>query len=58
MGYHAAKFLAEEDGSIITGIIERDGALHDEDGIDVDAVHQWISKHGGVKGYPDARPSS
>ena len=55
VGYHAAKFLSEEDGSIITGIIERDGALHDEGGIDVEAVREWIVKHGGVKGYPDAR---
>ncbi|MDO7630029.1 MAG: glutamate dehydrogenase, partial [Loktanella sp.] len=30
VGYHAAKFLSEEDGCLITGIIERDGALHDE----------------------------
>ena len=52
VGYHAAKFLSEEDGSKITGIIERDGALTDEDGIDVEAVHAWIAKHGGVKGYP------
>ena len=54
VGYHAAKFLSEEDGSRIVGIIERDGALYDPDGIDVEAVHQWIVKHGGVKDYPDA----
>ena len=54
VGYHAAKFLSEEDGSLVTGIIERDGALHDENGIDVEAVRSWIMKHGGIKGYPDA----
>ena len=54
VGYHAAKFLSEEDGCLITGIIERDGALHDEKGLDVEAVHQWIAKHGGLTGYPDA----
>ncbi|SHF22839.1 glutamate dehydrogenase (NAD(P)+) [Ruegeria intermedia] len=54
VGYHAAKFLSEEDGSLIVGIIERDGALYNPEGIDVEAVHQWIAKHGGVKGYPDA----
>ncbi|EEX11196.1 glutamate dehydrogenase [Ruegeria lacuscaerulensis ITI-1157] len=54
VGYHAAKFLSEEDGSLIVGIIERDGALYDPEGIDVEAVHHWIVKHGGVKGYPDA----
>ncbi|SFA70583.1 glutamate dehydrogenase (NAD(P)+) [Poseidonocella pacifica] len=54
VGYHAAKFLAEEDGARITGIIERDGALLDEDGIDVEAVRQWIVRHGTITGYPDA----
>nr|WP_252734736.1 Glu/Leu/Phe/Val dehydrogenase [Octadecabacter sp. B2R22] len=54
VGYHAASFLRSEDGSLITGIIERDGALSDPNGIDVEAVHAWIVKHGGVKGYPDA----
>lgn len=54
VGYHAAKFLSDEDGAIITGIIERDGALISETGLDVDAIHTWIAKHGGVKGYADA----
>ena len=54
VGYHATKFLGEEDGCKIIGIIERDGALVDADGLNVDAVQQWISKHGGVAGYPDA----
>ena len=54
VGYHAAKFLSEEDGCKITGIIERDGALFNPDGLDVEAVHHWIVGHGGVSGYPDA----
>ena len=54
VGYHAAKFLSEEDGSLITGIIERDGALFHEEGLDVEAVRNWVVKHGGIKGYPDA----
>ena len=54
VGFHAAKFLAEEDGAIVTGIIERDGALFNPDGLDVEAVYQWIRGHGGVTGYPDA----
>jgi glutamate dehydrogenase (NAD(P)+) len=51
VGYHAAKFLSEEDGAKIVGIIERDGAIVDEDGLDVEAVSHWIKSHGGVKGY-------
>ena len=54
VGYHAAKFLALEDGVRITGIIERDGALFNPDGLDVEAVHHWIVRHGGVTGFPDA----
>jgi glutamate dehydrogenase (NAD(P)+) len=53
VGYHAAKFLSEEDGAIITAIIERDGALQDDRGLDVEAVRQWIVRHGSIKGYPD-----
>ena len=51
VGYHAAKFLSEEDGCRVIGIIERDGALVDENGLDVEAVSTWIRNHGGVKGY-------
>ena len=53
VGYHAAKFLAGEDGCKIVGIIERDGALFDPRGLDVDAIRNWIAGHGGVKGYAD-----
>ena len=54
VGYHAAKFLSEEDGCRITAIIERDGALVRDEGLNVEAVHQWIASHGGVTGYADA----
>lgn len=54
VGYHAAKFLSEEDGCKIVGIIERDGALTDPNGLDVEAVRNWIAGHGGVASYPDA----
>ena len=53
VGYHAAKFLQQEDGARIIGIIEQDGALVSEKGLDVEAVHNWISKNGGVSGFPD-----
>ncbi len=51
VGYHAAKFLSEEDGAVIVGIGERDGALTAEKGLDVQKVHDWIGTHGGVKGF-------
>lgn len=55
VGYHAAKFLSEEDGSKIIGIIEHDGGLFNDKGLDVEAVRAWISENGGVSGYADAR---
>ncbi len=58
VGYHAAKFLQEDDGCLITGIIERDGALFNPEGLNVGAVHDWIVKHGGVTGFPDANHSA
>jgi glutamate dehydrogenase (NAD(P)+) len=55
VGFHASSLIAAEDGGLIIGIIERDGALHHPEGIDVQAVQAWIKENGGVKGYPDAR---
>ncbi|MCZ4353328.1 Glu/Leu/Phe/Val dehydrogenase [Roseovarius aestuarii] len=55
VGYHAAKFLSEEDGCKITAIIERDGALISDTGLDVEAVRNWIAKHDGVNGYPEGK---
>ncbi len=54
VGYHAAKFLSEEDGCRVIGIIEHDGALYSDTGLDVEAVRQWMNKHGGIAGFPDA----
>lgn len=58
VGYHAAKFLSEEDGAKVIGIIEHDGALFDPAGLDVDAVREWLVTHGGLTGYPDATHSA
>jgi glutamate dehydrogenase (NAD(P)+) len=54
VGYHAAKFLSEEDGCIIIAAIERDGALVSDKGLNIEDIHQWMVKHGSIKGYPNA----
>jgi glutamate dehydrogenase (NAD(P)+) len=55
VGYHAAKFLSEEDDCKIIAIIEREGVLTDDRGLNVEAVRQWMNGHdGSLKGYPDA----
>ncbi len=51
VGYHAAQFLSQEDDAIIVGVIERDGAVVNPEGIDIDGLHLHIHKNGGVKGY-------
>ena len=54
VGYHAGLILQEEDDAEVIAIIERDGALVHEEGISVQAVHNYICETGGVSGYPDA----
>ncbi len=55
VGYHAAKFLSEEDGAKIIAVIERDGALISDDGIDIESLHQHINEHHTIKNFPGAR---
>jgi len=55
VGYHAAKFLQKEDGAIITAIIERDGVIINESGLNVEDVRAYINEYGGVSGFPGAR---
>lgn len=54
VGYHAAKFLEEEDGCKIIGIIERDGALFNEQGLSVEDVKRHIAESGSIAGYEGA----
>lgn len=51
VGYHAAQFLSQEDGALIVGVLERDGAVFNEDGIDIDGLHKHIFDNQGVKGF-------
>ncbi len=53
VGYHAAHFLQTEDGCVITAIAERDGAIVNPNGLDVESVRTHLVAHGGVQGYPD-----
>lgn len=55
VGYHAAKFLQEEDGARIVAIIERDGAIINENGLSVEEVSSYKQEHGKVEGFPDSK---
>ena len=54
VGYHAAKFLSEEDGARIVGVIERDGAIVAPEGLPVEAVAEHVARTGGVEHFPGA----
>ena len=51
VGYHAAKFLSEEDGAKITAVVEYNGAIVDENGIDIEELRQHITANGSIAGY-------
>ncbi len=54
VGFHAAKLLQEEDECLIVAIIEKDGALVKEDGLNVQKIRDYIIEHKTIIGYPDA----
>ena len=54
VGYHAAKFLEEEDGARIVGVAERGGGVYAEAGLRVEDLHQHLRTTGSVKGFPGA----
>ncbi len=47
VGYHAARFLIES-GAIVTGVLEREGAIHDPGGLDVEAIHRHREGGGSI----------
>ena len=56
VGYHAAKFLSEEDGCKIIAVIERDGAILNDAGLQIEELRQWMTANGGlVAGFPGGR---
>ncbi len=55
VGYHAAKFLSEEDGAIVVGVVERDGALTNPKGLAIEHLKAHIGATGGVRDFPGAR---
>ncbi len=53
VGYHAAKFI-QEGGGIIVGLAEYEGAIYDENGLDVDAVVAHRKETGSILDFPGA----
>jgi len=53
VGYWASHFL-EKDGGIITTVIEYNSAIHNPDGLDVEAVNTYMKANGTLDGFPGA----
>ncbi|QQR98340.1 MAG: Glu/Leu/Phe/Val dehydrogenase [Sphingobacteriales bacterium] len=54
VGYHAAKVLYEN-GAIITGIAEYEGALYNPKGIDINDLKQYQLANKTIRNYPKAK---
>ncbi|MBA3326403.1 MAG: Glu/Leu/Phe/Val dehydrogenase [Rhodobacteraceae bacterium] len=52
VGYHAAKFLSEDDGCKVVAVIERDGATLNPDGLPIEFLRTHIAANGGVRDFP------
>ncbi len=50
VGYHAAKFLQEEDGCRIVCVMELNGAILNPDGLNIEKIKQYYSEHGSFEG--------
>ncbi len=51
VGYYAAYFLSIEDNAIITHVIERDGAIINEEGIDIKSLKSYLISNGTIRGF-------
>ncbi len=55
VGYHAGKFLQEEDDCRIVTIIEYNGSLVSDKGINVEAAKSHMNVHGSFEGFVGAK---
>ena len=51
VGFHASLFLSEEDKCIVTTVIERDGVVYNENGINIRELKHHMQQTGGTKGF-------
>ena len=55
VGYHAAKFLQEEDECMIVCVMERNGAIINMDGLNIEKIKKYLSEHGSFEGCNEGR---
>ncbi len=54
VGYHSAKYMMEA-GAKIIAICEHDGAIHNEKGIDIEALYKHRNEHGTITTFKDVK---
>ncbi len=54
VGYNTVKVL-EEFGAVVVGVCEYDGALYNEDGLDIDAILEHRRTTGSILGYKKSK---
>jgi len=54
VGYHAAKFCREQ-GAIVVGLAEREGAIYNPKGLNEDLVVDYRKRTGSLLGFPEAK---
>jgi len=54
VGYHAAKLLDEEDDARIIAVIEKDGAVINEDGLPIENLYRYMTENKTIKNFSGA----
>jgi glutamate dehydrogenase (NAD(P)+) len=54
VGYHTGRII-QEYGAVVIAVAESDGAIYNEKGIDVEALHKYRIEKKSVKGFPDGK---
>ena len=55
VGYHAAKFLQEEDECQIICVMEHNGAITNSKGLNIEKIKQYYSEHGSFDGCKEGK---
>ncbi|MBL1274735.1 MAG: Glu/Leu/Phe/Val dehydrogenase [Ectothiorhodospiraceae bacterium] len=55
VGYHASKFLSEEDGCKVIAVTDSKGILVNDEGLDIEAVYHYKVENRKLDGFPGGR---
>ena len=55
VGFNAARYLVEDEGVRLVGVVERDGAIVSDAGLSPGAIAEHLARTGGVEGFPGSR---